>query len=90
VSVKLEPTREGCTGKIFGLYYKVNCVRYKKHHEIYLYATEFRIQEGDLILFKEDKPYRAFAKRAWTEIVSASCWDGSEMWEEQDWAEVGK
>jgi hypothetical protein len=84
-----EDMRDRLTGESFGLYFLVRCSRDKTPHQIYLYASRFEVTDGDLVLFsKDDKTYRAFSRGNWQEIASASCMDGSEMYEEHDYVET--
>jgi hypothetical protein len=77
------------TGEPFGLYYRVDAIRDKKAHEIYLYASRFEISPtGVLILFdKDNQPYRSFHPSAWRHIATVSMCDGAEMWEQHDWVD---
>ena len=79
--------RTDCTGEPFGNYYKIRCLINGERHELQVFATSIKLENGDLVLYKEAEPYRAFAKGQWQDFSSISCLDGSEIYEDRDYVE---
>jgi hypothetical protein len=76
--------RSGITGQSFGKYWRVDCKIQEQRHEVHLYADRFAIEAGQLVLYKGDEPYRAFAPGTWEQVVAISCFNGTEMYEDRD------
>jgi hypothetical protein len=90
-TAKWEETRVGATGQPFGNYYRVHCTLAGTRHELRLFADKFEVDgTGNLLLYDRDgqEAYRAFAAGSWQEICGASCFDGSEVNEAHDLAEI--
>ena len=83
---KVTNLRDSITGESFGYRYKVRILEKKRIHELHLYASRFEVTAmNTLVLFDKDgQPYRSFAPGSWQEIATISCFDGSEMFEEDD------
>jgi len=80
--------RSEITGESFGKYYRVDCKIHDEPHQLHLYADRFAIESGQLVLFKGDDPYRAFAPGTWGHVAAISCLSGTEMYEDHDFVKT--
>lgn len=74
------------TGNNYGgkQYFGIRILRQGKPRRLYVYADEISIEDGNLLLLRNDKEYRAFAPGVWLDVFAADEWDGNELGEVHD------